>query len=122
MVEDDDAIGFQRCAQEGLDGGIVDRPHLFVVAEVLHPGWMPHQRKAFAVEREILRDQSRIEDRDLMRLRQRRALGLARRRIEGVGTRLAGNRREIVEFGGDEGKRFEFWFFEGPWRASRGGV
>ncbi|MET3280865.1 hypothetical protein ABIF43_006354 [Bradyrhizobium japonicum] len=89
MVEDQDAIGLQRGTQERLDRGIVDRAYFLVVVKILHLGRMAHQRKAFAVERDIVRDQPRVEDRHLMRLRQRRALRLARRRIERVGARLA---------------------------------
>ena len=50
-----------------------------------------------------------------MRLRQRGALGFARRRIEGVGAGLSGGGGEIVQLGGDKGKRFEFGLLAGPW-------
>ena len=108
VVEDEDAVGLQRRLQEGFHGGIIDAPHFLIVVEILDDGGMADQRKAFAIQREIAGDQARVEDRDVVRFGQRGGFGFARRRIEGVGAGLSRSGREIVQLGGDEGKRLEF--------------
>jgi hypothetical protein len=108
MVEDENAIGFQRRLEEGFHGGIVDVAHFLLVVEILDDGGMADQRKAFAVQREVGGDQARVEDRDVVRLGQRGGFGLARRRIEGLGVGLSFCWREIVQLGVNEGKRLEF--------------
>ena len=108
VVEDEDAVRLQRRLQEGFHGGIIDASHFLIVVEILDDGGMADQRKTFAVQREVAGDQARVEDRDIVRFGQRGRFGFARRRIEGVGAGLSWRRREIVQLGGDEGKRFEF--------------
>ncbi len=56
---------FRRRFEEGLGGGVIDVPDLFIVVEVFDRGWMLDQRKPFAVERKTSGDQARIEDRNL---------------------------------------------------------
>jgi tetratricopeptide (TPR) repeat protein len=104
----DDAIRLQRRPEEGFGGGVVDAPHLLIVVEIPDDGRMADERKALAVERKSASDQAGIEDRDLMGFGQRRRPRLARRRIESVGSRFSGRGSEVIEFTGDEGKRFEF--------------
>jgi hypothetical protein len=73
---------------------------------------MPHQLKTLAVQRKAFRDGATVEDRHQVRLRQVGRLRLARRRIVGIGARFAWDRREIVEFGSNEWKRFDFCFLQ----------
>jgi len=69
---------------------------------------MADQRKALAIQRKVSGDQARVENRDIVRFGERGGFGFARRRIKGVGAGLSRCRRELVQFGRDEGKRFEF--------------
>src|SRR5690242_7953955 len=95
MVENDDAIGIERAADEGFRRWIVDVAYLLVVIEVTHAGRMPDQREALAIEREAVCDRTAVEHRHLVRFRQRRRFRLARRRVERIGARLAPDWRQI---------------------------
>src|ERR687895_2038787 len=97
VIEDEDAVSFERRLQEGFHGGIVDVPYFLIVVEIPDDGRMANQRKALAVERKVCRDQARVEDRDVVRFGQRGGFGFARRRIESVGAGLSRRRREIVQ-------------------------
>src|SRR5262249_8768679 len=68
VVEDEDTIGAERRAHEGFDRGIVDALDFGLVVKALHRGGMTDQLKAFAVEREALRNCTAVKDRDLVRL------------------------------------------------------
>ena len=50
VVEDEDAVGFQRCLQEGFHSRVVDASHFLIVVEILDDGGMADQRKTFAVQ------------------------------------------------------------------------
>src|SRR3974390_450219 len=80
VVEDEDAVGLQRRAHEGLCGGIVDAPDLVLVVKILHDGRMPHQLKTLAVQRKAFRDGAAVEDRHQVRLRKVGRLRLPQRR------------------------------------------
>src|SRR5262245_38664627 len=107
-----DAVRVQRGAQEGFNGGVVDFPDFLIVVKILHDGRMPHQRKAFAVQRQVWRDRAGVEDGNGVRFGQHRALRLACRRVVGIGSRLAGRGSEIVQLAGNEGKRLDFLFLQ----------
>src|SRR3981189_2275822 len=108
MIEYNDAIRFQRRPEEGLGGGVIDAPHFLVVVEIPNARRVADQGKTLAVERDTVRDQAGVKDRDLMRFGQRGRFGFARRRIKGIGTRLSGRRGEIIKFTGNKGERLEF--------------
>jgi hypothetical protein len=61
MIEDEDAIRLQCRPDERFRRRVVDAPHLFIVIEILDRGRVTNQRKAFAVQRNIFGDQTRIE-------------------------------------------------------------
>jgi hypothetical protein len=93
MVEYHDAIRLQRRPDKGFGGGVIDASYLLIVVEIPDDGRVPDQGKALAVERKAVRDQARVEDRNVMGFRQCRGLGLARRdrrrrfAVPGVGAR-----------------------------------
>ena len=68
--------------------------------------------KSLAIEREVLCEHPPVEDRHVVRLGQIGRFRLARRRIEGVGARFARRRRQIVQLGSHEGKRFYSCFLQ----------
>jgi hypothetical protein len=107
VIKDEDTIRLERRLNEGFRGRIVDAPHLLLVIKIPDRRGVADEREAFAIERESACNRTPVENRYLMRFRQRRRFPLAGRRIEGVGPWLAGRRRKIVELGDYKGKRFD---------------
>src|ERR1700761_2927618 len=84
VIKDKDAIGPERGANERFRRGVVDLAHLRLIIEVSNRGRVPDQRKTFAIQQEAIRGRTAVENRHLVRLRQRGGLRLAGRRIERV--------------------------------------
>ncbi|MGY2804477.1 hypothetical protein ACVIHF_001207 [Bradyrhizobium sp. USDA 4506] len=107
VIEDEDTIRLQRRLQEGFHGRVVDVADFVLVVIVPHTGRMLDQRKALAVERETVGNQTPVKDRNIVGFGQRGGFGFAGRRIEGVGPGLARRRREIIQFSGHKRQRLD---------------
>src|SRR5712671_828882 len=99
MVEDEYPVGTGRFLDQPLSLRVVDAFDFVFVVEVLYRTRLPDQGKPLTVERYGIADWTNVMNGHAVRLRYDVRLGLAGRRLKGIGARPVERGRQIVEIG-----------------------